>query len=190
MTWYEPVTKESRVLQGDLLPGVPLASLPLPSPEDVLSWRDPVSARNMPDEVPIAQIDLIVLSQSCDIEQNHIQNVLLAQYHLWSQVKQGPEFPQTGSGRRKRLLREETPEHRVLPPHDAEPHLGWSVVNFRSLFMLPRQYVEDFAYSLPVRLRITGAYKEGIVRGFTSWISRSDYTEQLEGFEHVDPGTG
>ena len=73
--WYE-VTRGSELLQGDLL-----HNCPIPRVRGLEHW--PLRA-GQPLEVDIDQEDVIILSQSCDLANDKIQDVVLAQVLDWA----------------------------------------------------------------------------------------------------------
>src|ERR671924_2419855 len=73
--WYE-VTQGSELLQGDLL-----RQCPIPRVRGLEHW--PLRA-GQPLEVDIDQEDVVVMSQSCDLANDKIQDVVLAQVLDWA----------------------------------------------------------------------------------------------------------
>src|SRR3954467_7928917 len=74
-SWYE-VVDESVLRQGDILLQCAVAEISA----DVYPLPQQVA-------VEVGPLDLIVLSQSCDLEHDKVDSVLLAQVVAWSVVK-------------------------------------------------------------------------------------------------------
>ena len=94
--WYE-VTRGSELLQGDLL-----HNCPIPRVRGLEHW--PLRA-GQPLEVDIDQEDVVIVSQSCDLANDKIQDVVLAQVLDWAVacralIRQGNTFVRSQNFRR------------------------------------------------------------------------------------------
>ena len=94
--WYE-VVQADELLQGDLLKACPVTRV-----RGLEQWPVP---EHQPVEVEIYLEDLVILSQSCDLANDKIQNVILAQVLDWQTacaelVKQGNPFARSKQFRR------------------------------------------------------------------------------------------
>src|SRR5216683_2907554 len=78
--WYELVDGPS-LMQGDILKACPAFQVRHPS-----NWPFPLGA-NL--EVEACTIDLVLMTQSCDLEHAKVQEVLLARLLSWTEVLRG-----------------------------------------------------------------------------------------------------
>src|SRR2546430_16400287 len=151
--WYE-VTQGSELLQGDLL-----RNCPIPRVRGLEQW--PLRA-GQPLEVDIDQEDVVIVSQSCDLANDKIQDVVLAQVLDWSVacrelVRQGNTFARSRNFRRA-LVAGNIPSLSLLHKRDSAPTLGWSIVDFHRLFVLPKPVVLAVARAAGARLRVRAPY--------------------------------
>lgn len=165
--WYE-VTSGPALLQGDVLTSCPVFLIP-----KGLVW--PLSPKT---KVPfdVEEVDLIILSQSCDLENEKVEEVLLAQVIAWpnavrKEVAQGNKYIQS-SKFRKSLIEGNVPGLSLLHKHVDEPRLEWSVVNFKRLHTLPKEFIQPRASSMGARLRLRSPYREHLAQAFARYFMR------------------
>ena len=155
MNWYELI-ETAELLQGDLL-----ANCPVFEPDKGVQW--PIAA-NAEVGFRIQVLDLVVLTQSCDLANNKVEKVLLARVMPWQELVQNEAAAGNtavkGSKFRKLLVDGNIPSLSLLHKREAEPSLPWSVVDFHHLFTLPKSFVTAFADSVGPRLRLCSPYRE------------------------------
>src|SRR5450756_590891 len=96
--WYDRIEQGiSTIEQGDILHNCRIFSLPLDNLYDQIQRLDPAltSQELQIDTAPLEQVNLIVVSQSCDLQTRHdgkttLKKVLLCAFHRYDQ------FPQDG----------------------------------------------------------------------------------------------
>ena len=175
--WYE-TTVGSRLEQGDLLPKI-TAIQPKPNgPED--------EEKDLRRGVAV-DASVIVLTQTCDLEQGKVSEVLLAQVLPWivllkEEVKEGNESIKSRKFREK-LVEGNVPNLSLLHETKGPPELEWSVVNFRRLFSLPLDYVMNVADRSGDRLRLVSPYKEHLAQAFARYIMRVGLPHPAESFK-------
>jgi hypothetical protein len=180
--WYSVVEDTDELFQGDLLPScrVPIiTSIPLDAGEN--------------DEVPLDLLttNLVVLTQSCDLDHDRVDSILLGRYDTWDDVVRaelanGNQRIQARATR-KLIVDGALVNYFLLPPDDDDPAIPWSVVNFRSLYTLPKQYVEEKAASLHRRRRLQPPYREALSQAFARFSMRVALVEPLDEFETYAP---
>ena len=165
--WYE-VTDGATLRQCDILMGCPVLRL-----DGKLQW--PVEpSTTLP--IKIETYDSIILTQSCDLENNKVEDVLLAQVIAWSvlvrqevqrnnQIVKKKEF-------RKALIDGKTPGQALLHKHEGEPYLDWSIVSFQRLYTIQKNFLEKFASQSGPRLRLRSPYREHIAQAFARFVMR------------------
>src|ERR1700722_8513455 len=108
--FYEVVTSESVLRQADLLPGI---AVPPIIPAEELKPGEKTT-------VEISELDAIVLSQSCDLEDNDVELVLVARYDSWHHLLTNTEIKDP-NGSRGKIRRGYTPHYTLLKDHPELP---------------------------------------------------------------------
>jgi hypothetical protein len=178
MDWFE-VTDGPGLLQGDILlncPVIRMATTP--------SW--PITP-NTDLSVQVQNANLVVMSQSCDLENAKVEEVLLAQLAAWPdlvkrEVARGNEAMR-GSRFRKLLIEGSIPGYSLLHKREEPPRLAWSVVDFHRLFTWPRAFVQRFAASIGSRLRLRSPYREHLAQAFARYFMRVGLPHDAKTFE-------
>ena len=116
----DEVVRDSELMQGDLLNACPVTKV-----RGFEQW--PVPAGH-PVEVEVYLEDLVILSQSCDLANDKIQDVILAQVLDWQVacaelVKQGNLFARSKQFRRA-LIAGNVPSLSLLHKRDGLPAIG------------------------------------------------------------------
>ncbi len=176
--WYE-LAEGELLYQGDILMNCPVFSV-----LGQLHW--PVSP-DVPVEVEAKLFDLVVMTQSCDLENEKVEDVLLAQLVAWNEVVQA-EVARGNEGIRSRRFRKllvegNVPGLSLLHQRETHPVLPWSVVDFHRLFTLPKMFVAQFAANSEVRLRIRPPYREHLAQAFARYFMRVGLPHDARDFE-------
>lgn len=175
--WYESV-EGPQLAQGDILlqcevPSVHQIELPLPATFDVA----------------VDRLDLVVLTQSCDLEHAKVREVLLGAVRNYRTfvTDAGPDDTLAkSSGFRQSLIRGDQPAFFLLPPSPDEA-IGWSLVDFHQLFTLPKNYVAAVAGASENRWRLVPPYREHLAQGFARYFMRVGLPTTLHDFQQVKP---
>lgn len=181
MSWYEVVEGES-LLQGDLIPECPIPSIP-GLHDAVASGLDQGDALS----VDVTLIDVCVLTQSCDIDNQHVDEIVLAQVVSWQKAVEleearGNTFTRSEKFR-KIVVDGNAPSITLLHKHDAEPQLEWSIVDFHRLFVLQKAVVESAANAAGKRLRLIPPYREHLGQAFARYFMRVGLPHDAKAFE-------
>lgn len=176
--WYE-ITEGTVLYQGDLLKDCPVFVLDGP-----LAWPLPIDS-NL--DIGAKTLDLVVMTQSCDLENDKIEDVLLARVVHWQEVvrievQRGNEAVRS-SKFRKLLVDGNVPGLSLLHKRDQPPALPWSVVDFRKLFTLPIRFAKQFAASSGPRLRLCSPYREHLAQAFARYFMRVGLPHDAKAFE-------
>jgi hypothetical protein len=176
--WFE-VVEGANLLQGDLL-----RKCPVLVPVTELTWPLPAqdSARLRAD-----LIDVIILTQSCDLANNKVAEVLLARVVSWAEVvrdevKKGNEAVK-GAKFRKKLVDGEVPGLSLLHKREQEPRLEWSVVSFHRLYTLSKTFLSAFAAEIRPRIRLRSPYREHLAQAFARYFMRVGLPHDARAFE-------
>lgn len=164
--WYT-VVDGSELEQGDYLPSlhVPLIHNPGAPP-----------AEGAPVRVDFEVHNVCVLTQSCDLANTKVQTVMLGRVLAWSDVVEARKKAGDGGyakeGMRRKVQQGLQPALCLLHRRREDPGLPWSVVDFHTLFVLPRAAVEAHAASLGNRLRLESPYREHLSQAFARYFMR------------------
>ena len=179
-SWYAAISDTDELYQGDILSSccVPilLSDLPL-KPED---------AGTVEPEFDLQFVDLAVLTQTCDIENGHVDQVLLVELISYEDLvkEQGEANPVVKSTEKfKKPLSEGAVNGLFLFPHRlAEPKLPWTIADFRKLHTLPKAYLSKRAKAMGTRLRLQPPYREALSQAFARFLMRVAFDEPLTSF--------
>lgn len=173
--WYA-VVNEASLEQGDLLLGLPIfrveADVASTAEEEVVVERE---TRNV-----------VVLTQTCDIENDKVEDLLVAQ--LWDYrelvAREGAKNPSLkGKDFRRAAVRGNLPPYSLLPEREEPPALPWTLVDFHHLYSIPKGIAAAFASQGGDRLRLVPPYKEHLAQAFARYIMRVGLPYPLNGFE-------
>ena len=175
MTWYDVVTTRS-LEQGDLLPAVSVL-LPILAVE---SGGSDLTAE-------VVTLDAIVLTQTCDIEQRKVSDLLVGAVIDWDEMVDAETLRgnQTikSKAMRQKLIEGSLPSMSLLHRND-DPPLNWSVVNFKQLFSIPLQSIESNSVLMDQpRLRLRSPYKEHLAQALARFFMRVGLPHTAEQFK-------
>jgi hypothetical protein len=161
--WYEIVQDGGNLLQGDLLAGCPVlrpaSDLPFPLPDD----------GNL--QATVENQSLVILTQSCDLEQNKVDVVVCCIHH--DLVQAGQQNRQLAN---KNILDEikkgRLARYTLLAARDSEPRLTLRIVDLGNILVLPKAYLERVAAAQCPRLRLQPPYREHLSQAFGRFYMR------------------
>jgi hypothetical protein len=176
--WYE-VVEGPTLRQGDILFGCPVLRVP-----GDLAWPP---APGVKHAVEAVVADLVVMTQSCDLDNDKVQDVLLAQVVSWDDVVK--EEVARGNGVvksrnfRRALIAGNVPGQALLHKCDRPPGLPWSVVSFPRLVTVPKDFLARFAADRGPRLRLRSPYREHLAQAFARFFMRVGLPHDAKAFE-------
>jgi len=175
--WYE-VTSGSKLMQGDVIRNCPIIKPTAPWP-----YPNPLEEAV---EVEAEIFDLLVVSQSCDLENNKVDAVLVAEiidYRALVEVekKRGNEIV-ASKNFRKACVDGNVPGYALLHERGDAPEMSWSLVDFYSLHAIPKPFLERHAESVGMRLRMCSPYREHIAQSFAKFFMRVGLPLTAHGF--------
>jgi hypothetical protein len=175
--WWTATTG-ARLEQGDLLRRFPVVLV-----DDVdLEGAPTVHAR-------VQTTDVIVVTQSCDLENAKVRNILLARVMTWAEFA-AAQFAagNTAVGSRafrRNLIRGDIPPLTLLHERAAAPRLEWSIVDFRELHVVDRARIDTFVAQPGNRrrLRLVSPYREHFAQAFARFTMRVGLPHDAHAFE-------
>lgn len=177
--WYECVLPTAPVTQGDMITACP-----------VVTWKEEVFAPGTNYEealrngLTVTEMDVVVLTQACDLEHNHVRNVTVCPHSSLSSYKSAWE-----AALKKKS---QNPSNRAWGDHCDDLRNGyiWNsamlnagvadgletqhrVVDFRDIFTVPRNFVESLLeFRAESRLRLRSPYREHLSQAFARFFMR------------------
>jgi hypothetical protein len=177
-SWFE-VAQGPELMQGDVLLQCPI-------------YRVETAAAVDDEEVGFIEElqDVIVLTQSCDLENDKVSDVLVAYVHDYVQLAQetwdtNPAIKSTDF--RKGLIQGTTPPYSLLPQYSGGPQLPWSLVDFHHVFSIPKVLAARVAEAAGPRLRLLSPYREHLAQAFARYIMRVGLPYTLHDFQRLKP---
>lgn len=158
------VAEGEQLAQGDILRGFQVV---------VPSGAASAEGDSIPAE--LKTFDLMVLSQTCDIEQGKADSILLCPWWgLWEFVdaatKKGENW---GRDIRETLRRGNLPGYHLLNCASVDDlKLDCGVVDFREVYTSPTTSVRQFVRGCGKRLRLLPPYREHLAQAFARFFMR------------------
>jgi hypothetical protein len=172
--WYEIIKNGDLGLQqGDLIPGCPLVVPP------------PTIQLDIPIQVELHLIDSIVLSQSCDLENEKINFVLVCPYYPLKQFLDGlPESERSEKAKVKvveNLKRGHLPAYHLLSKNEDDLGVGdYQVVDFKDVYGIQLSALKNHVSKTDRRLRLLPPYREHLAQSFARFIMRVGLPQDIK----------
>ena len=159
--WYDVVTTVD-LEQGDIL-------------RDVSILKPVAVVGDTADELDgdVVTLDVVVLTQTCDLEHKKVDHILVAQVLAYDEMavaehKRGNQALSSSSFRDK-LIEGLVPNLALLHEHTDAPPMPWSLANFRVLNTVP---ISTLRLNAEPRLRLVPPYKEYLAQSFARFMMR------------------
>lgn len=159
--WYEVVEGQD-LMQGDLVERCPVL---VPEEPPAVGGDEELSGI-------VREYDVVILSQSCDLEQGKLDVVLVCPH--WSLEKFGEVegYFQSKKGREE-IRRGNIPGYHMLGATDQSgAPRGIRIVDFRAAASLPVSYLSAVAARQGPRLRLLPPYREHLAQAFARFFMR------------------
>ncbi len=176
--WYD-ITEDESLEQGDLLPGVR-------APRVIV---DPAAASGY--RILVGTGNYVVLSQTCDLENEKVKEVLLANVLTYQELAHEVVAARSTDFRNAQIKGSDI-AYFLLHCFDGSPSLEWSVVNFHQLRLVDIQFCREHARSLGSRLRLISPYKENLAQSFGRYMMRvalPQTAHSFKSFKYVPPAS-
>jgi hypothetical protein len=157
--WYEIVDGSEDLSQGDFIKECPIAT----PPSDISGEEA---------EVRIKNYDVVVMSQSCDLVQDKIDLVLVCP--VWPLTEFGEKNTYyRGTEGKEALRRGYLPGYHLLNKCEINGfETELLVVDFRSVYSVPFDFILELARQRGKRLRILPPYREHLSQAFARFFMR------------------
>lgn len=157
--WYEIVDSSENLLQGDFIKECPV----IVPPSEI---SDEMEAR-------VREYNVIVMSQSCDLVQKNLDLVLVCPIWSLSEFEKKSSFYESKEGK-EALRRGHSPGYHLLNKCELDGFKtdNYLVVDFRSVYSVPFDFILDLATKRGRRLRLLPPYREHLSQAFARFFMR------------------
>jgi hypothetical protein len=120
----------------------------------------------------VVEYDVIVMTQSCDLEQKKVELVLVCPVWSLSEFEKQTEFVRSGKG--KETLRQGNfPGYHLLNKCELKGfEREFAVVDFRTTYSIPVVLITDIAKKQQHRLRLLPPYREHLSQAYARFFMR------------------
>lgn len=169
--WYDIVDGDAPLRQGDFVNDCPVV--------------DPLSPILETKKVPakIIEYDVIIISQSCDLEQRKLTLVLVCPYCELNEFEKRNDFLKRREFK-ERLRRGNIPGYHLLNKCKLNGiNTDYLVVDFRSVYSVPYDFLENFKKSKEKRIRLLPPYREHLSQAFARFFMRVGLPVDIPAFK-------
>lgn len=162
--WYQILTEEPEIQQGDFISECPIAM-----PPAGLKPGDEI-------EMEIQFMNVIVLSQSCDLANKEVEIVLVCPYSKATNYLEQLPDEQTKTPKARRKILEN-----IRKGHLAAYHLlnkqerifdDYLVVDFKNVYSISRSTLNESIKNQKTRIRLLPPYREHLSQSFARYFMR------------------
>ena len=157
--WYEIVNGKETLLQGDFINSCPIIA----PPKAIKSNK--VSA-------DVIEYDVVIMSQSCDLVHKKLDLVLVCPIWPLSEFEKRSDFFKSNDG--KEALRQgNVPGYHLLNKCEIDRFkTDYQIVDFRSIYSIPYNFIIDLSKKRDRRLRLLPPYREHLSQAFAKFFMR------------------
>jgi hypothetical protein len=140
--------------------------------------------KGLPDEeITVAPGNLIIVTQSCDLENAKVQYVALCPIHTLTEFESiNPHYRAKGRWEEVRKGRVEG-LHMLACPERPDSNREALVVDFRQIISLPFAYLSEHANSLGQRWRLQSPFLEHFSQAFARFFMRVGLPSSIPAFK-------
>ncbi|OFV68088.1 MAG: hypothetical protein SCAL_000728 [Candidatus Syntrophoarchaeum caldarius] len=156
--WYETVNGKDDLMQGDFIKECPIVIPPSEISDEV--------------EVRIINYDVVTMSQSCDLIQRKLDLVLVCPIWPLSEFEKRSDFFKSRKG--KEALRQGNVHgYHLLNKCEIDGfETEYLVVDFRSVYSVPFDFLVELSQKRGTRLRLLPPYREHLSQAFARFFMR------------------
>jgi hypothetical protein len=156
--WYEVVSEEDELMQGDFIMDCPVVIPPSEISDDI--------------KVRIINYDVVIMSQSCDLVQRKLDLVLVCPVWPLNEFEKKSDFFKSKEGK-EALRRGNVPGYHLLNKCEIDGfQTDYLVVDFRNVYSVPFDFIVELAKRRGKRLRLLPPYREHLSQAFARFFMR------------------
>lgn len=165
--WYELISNEEEITQGDIIKGCPVPILK--------SFKGTEAGDII--EAEIETIDGIVMTQACDIANNKVDNIILCSITSKEEFETIQESNGNNSKQIKKNLEgiirgQQNAYHIINEYKTADFSQDYYIINFKDIFSIPVDLAKKVAKDNGKRLRLCPPYREHLSQAFARYFMR------------------
>lgn len=165
--WYELCSvgegASPAILQGDLIRACPLL---VPS-EKLRSEGDPV-------QISVNEYDIVILTQSCDLVQGNVTNVLVAPFFTLNESLEHTEYGRTSKSKKAffdKVKQGAMPNFHLLNIDPSNGIDDFLLVDFRNVYAIHIDFLTEHIKNSQW-VRLNSPYKEHLSQAFARYLMR------------------
>jgi hypothetical protein len=171
LVWWDIVEGEN-LAQGDLLECCPIPRF----------CPTPYSDEDEVHRVDVEEFDCLIMTQSCDLENEKARLVALCPVYTVSEFeKVNPNYKERGQWEQVRKGRVEG-LHLLAPKIDPFDPANCIVVDFREIYSLPVEHLRQLAASAENRRRLCSPFLEHFSQAFARFFMRVGLPSAIPSF--------
>lgn len=179
--WYQLVSGEEEIKQGDILEDCPVFQLP----EDL---AEITKDKNITAKVEWRTQDVIIMSQSCDMVKDRAKLTEILLCAVWKRSEFKKEDYLASNVGMEEARRGNLPGFHVLGECSLpEFHREVRVVDFRRVYSLPLPFVRRLATEAGKRIRLLPPYREQLAQAFARYFMRVGLPTDIPSFASSKP---
>lgn len=165
--WYKEICNNDEITQGDIILN---CLIPLPQKE----WFQAIlnSEENFEGSLDMQQVNIIILSQACDISNSKIDFIVVCPIWSLKTLIEKSHYINSKDGRESLRQGKEPAYHLLNEYLSKNIRQKFSVVDFHRIYSLPKKYLKNFAENIDVRLRLLPPYREHLSQAFARYFMR------------------
>jgi hypothetical protein len=163
-SWYE-VVSDGSLQQGDIFIGFPLVSY---ETTDDLFEKLADDSESIDIAASGSPADIIVMTQSCDLEHDKLDMVVVCPVWSVDHLKKEHKF---GKDRLNRIISGRQPDMHMIHESD-DPKFPMSVVEFKRIQTVPLPWLMACAKTQSPRVRLKSPYRERLAQAFGMYFMR------------------
>lgn len=170
--WYERINNSEDLRQGDLIPNCPIIIPPSTIEE------------NDENQFDVELMDVVILSQSCDLAQNKLEVVVVAWYYTLTEFIENLPEDEKQSKKARNKKREELRKGHLPAFHllNKDPNYfnDYLVVDFHYVFGIHINTLKNIAKKLKERNKLMPPYRERLSQAFAKYIMRVGLPQDIK----------
>jgi len=188
-SWYQVLSGDDSTLeQCDLVSNLrvvfPVDDEMETAPKEELLQNDDSHEGGSPVRIPAdyEYVNAIVLTQTCDLDYNKVDSVLVAKVQAWTDYVSASKFDEKNAKMWLERVQKGQVVHLVLmQPREEAPVMKLSVVNFRSVYSVDPGSLRRHVAQENERLRLTPPHREFVSQAFARCFMRVALEDDLQG---------
>lgn len=164
--WFDIIESSESIAQGDIIDKCSILN-PSPNHYEAIKNRTKES-----DPVQVIEVDVIVMSQTCDIINDKVNSLIICPLWPLSELVKNNGYYKSSTGR-EHLRQGKEPSYHLLNKFDIFSFENdFHFVDFHHIYSVPKSYLSAIAKDRPKRLRLLPPYREHLSQAFARYFMR------------------